>query len=119
MFLEICRLRKPLCSLLAFLIAYTPIAIPLSQAHAEEVSIESVGKEANAFGRSLGGSATGSVTFDGMNLRLKNSQGGEDYSISKNDLAPAPNGKNLRYAHSQEDFEKQKEIYNDAGDLAL
>lgn len=118
MFLELRRLRKPLCSLLAFLVAYTPIAIPLSRAHAEEVSIESVGKEANAFGRSLGGSATGSVTFDGASLHLKNPQGGQDYSISKNDLAPTPNGKNLRYAHTQEDFEKQKEIYNDAGEMS-
>lgn len=74
-------------------------------------NINDYGKEANAFGKELGAKGkAGAPTFDGTSIKF--SVGGKEMSIDKSELAPKPNGKNIRYAHTEEDFEKQKELFN-------
>ena len=126
-------LRKAVCSLITFAFTFTSTAgnYALAQGAAERAAqssasagavgtttgIEDLGKTGNAFGKELGGKikAGGGPTFDGTNINYQ--AGGKTYSISKDKLAPSDNGKNIRYAHTAEDFEKQKDLYNDGGQM--
>ena len=125
--------RKAVCSLITFAFTFTSTAgnYALAQGAAERAAqssatagavgtttgIEDLGKTGNAFGKELGGKikAGGGPTFDGTNINYQ--AGGKTYSISKDKLAPSDNGKNIRYAHTAEDFEKQKDLYNDGGQM--
>ena len=125
--------RKAVCSLITFAFTFTSTAgnYALAQGAAERTAqssatagavgtttgIEDLGKTGNAFGKELGGKikAGGGPTFDGTNINYQ--AGGKTYSISKDKLAPSDNGKNIRYAHTAEDFEKQKDLYNDGGQM--
>ena len=74
--------------------------------------ITDMGHAANAFGKEMGkAGVTNAPTFDGVNINMN--VGGETLQINKDKLAPTPDGKKLRYAHTAEDFEKQKDLYND------
>lgn len=74
--------------------------------------ITDMGHAANAFGKEMGKvGVTNAPTFDGVNINMN--VGGETLQINKDKLAPTPDGKKLRYAHTAEDFEKQKDLYND------
>ena len=111
--------RKSVCSLMAFLVGFTTVGsnYALAQSVASKAStstsIEDIGKQANALGKSLGGSAKSAApAFDGTSIHFK--AGDKDYAIDKNKLVPSDNGKNIRYAHTEEDFENQKNLFNDS-----
>lgn len=111
--------RKSVCSLMAFLVGFTTVGsnYALAQSVASKAStstsIEDIGKQANALGKSLGGSAKSAApAFDGTNIHFK--AGDKDYAIDKNKLVPSDNGKNIRYAHTEEDFENQKNLFDDS-----
>ena len=76
--------------------------------------IADIGKQANGFGKELGTKGLeGAPSFDGTSIKFN--VGDKEMTLDKSELAPKDNGKNIRYAHTEEDFEKQKDLYNDGG----
>lgn len=100
---------------MAFVIGYTQAGLNFAAAQSiadQTQNLGTVGKEANTFGKELGsGAANAAPTFDGTTIRFK--AGNSDIEIDKDSLAPADNGKNIRYSYTAEDFENQKNLYND------
>ena len=77
-------------------------------------SIQDIGKQANALGKELGTKGKdGAPTLEGTTIKFN--VGDKEMTLDKSELAPKDNGKNIRYAHTEEDFEKQKDLYNDGG----
>lgn len=80
--------RKSVCSLMAFLVGFTTVGsnYALAQSVASKAStstsIEDIGKQANALGKSLGGSAKSAApAFDGTSIHFK--AGDKDYGGCK------------------------------------
>lgn len=107
--------RKSICSLMAFVIGFTQISLNIAAAESiadQTQDLGTLGKEANWFGKELGsGAVTSAPSFDGTTIRFR--AGNSDIEISKDSLAPTDNGKNIRYSYTAEDFENQKNLYND------
>lgn len=107
--------QKAVCSLMAFSIGFSQAAFNLAAAQSiadQTQSLGDFGKQANTFGKQLGSEALdASPTFDGTTIRFK--AGDSDIEISKDSLAPADNGSNIRYTYGPDDFENQKNLYND------
>lgn len=100
---------------MAFVIGFTQIGLNIAAAESiadQTQDLGALGKEANKFGKELGsGAASSAPSFDGTTIRFK--AGNSDIEISKDSLAPADNGKNIRYSYTAQDFENQKNLYND------
>lgn len=107
--------KKTVCSLMAFVIGFTQVGLNIAAAESiadQTQNLGEFGKQANQFGKELGsGAALAAPTFDGTTIRFK--AGDSDVEITKDSLAPADNGKNIRYSYTAEDFENQKNLYND------
>ena len=100
---------------MAFVIGFTQVGLNIAAAESiadQTQNLGEFGKQANQFGKELGsGAASAAPTFDGTTIRFK--AGDSDVEITKDSLAPADNGKNIRYSYTAEDFENQKNLYND------
>lgn len=100
---------------MAFVIGFTQISLNIAAAESiadQTQDLGTLGKEANWFGKELGsGAVTSAPSFDGTTIRFR--AGNSDIEISKDSLAPTDNGKNIRYSYTAEDFENQKNLYND------
>ncbi|WP_443743202.1 conjugal transfer mating pair stabilization protein TraN [Sutterella sp.] len=112
--------RKSVCSFMAVVFGLSSTASTIAMAETPSVTPPSStvdwGKSGNAFGKELGqGAKDGAPTFSGTSINFQT--GGKNYSIEKDSLAPSDNGKNIRYQHTSEDFENQKNLYNNAGNM--
>ena len=84
-------------------------------AEEEKVDLSAIGKEATAFGKELNESALqNKPSFDGTNLTFQ--AGGQTVTINKDELAP-PAGNGLRYSTTQEDFDKQSQLFGSEEDF--
>lgn len=118
--------RKSVCSLMAGLIGFTQTATTVAMAETvtppylnnkpSASEITDMGHAANAFGKELGTKGKdGAPTLEGTSIKFQ--VGDKEMTLDKSELAPKDNGKNIRYAHTEEDFEKQKDLYNDGGGM--
>ena len=118
--------RKSVCSLMAGLIGFTQTATTVAMAETvtppylnnkpSASEITDMGHAANAFGKELGTKGKdGAPTLEGTSIKFQ--VGDKEMTLDKSELAPKGNGKNIRYAHTEEDFEKQKDLYNDGGGM--
>ena len=83
---------------MAFVIGFTQIGLNIAAAESiadQTQDLGSLGKEANKFGKALGsGAASSAPSFDGTTIHFE--AGNSGIEISKDSLAPADNGKNIR-----------------------
>lgn len=116
--------RKSVCSLMAGLIGFTQTATTVAMAETvtppylnnkpSASEITDMGHAANAFGKELGTKGKdGAPTLEGTSIKFQ--VGDKEMTLDKSELAPKDNGKKIRYAHTEEEFEKQKDLYNDGG----
>ena len=101
--------RKSVCSLFAFLIGWTQTGIAVAQ-------MESIGKDANAFGREMADQFKNTQpTWDGANINIR--AGNSNYSVGKDTLVPKADGKNIKYSSSEADFQAQQGMWNNSDQM--
>lgn len=104
--------RKSVCSLMAGLIGFTQTATTVAMAETvtppylnnkpSASEITDMGHAANAFGKELGTKGKdGAPTLEGTSIKFQ--VGDKEMTLDKSELAPKDNGKNIRYAHTEED----------------
>ena len=109
--------RKSVCTLISLVFGISQVGFTVARAGdlgglTPDSTIQSYGKSANAFGKTLGNKYRDAhPSFDGTSININ--AGGNQYSIDKSSLVPTEDGSHIKYNAHEADIERQQEFWDD------